>query len=84
MNNKSSECITRFDDTYHLYKYDIGIDYHHVQTEIEKPYEIGKSRIISKCNTRFNETYPLHKYNTGTDYHHIRNRNEDKANVKKK
>ena len=24
--NKSSDCKTRFDDTYHLYKYNIGID----------------------------------------------------------
>ena len=72
MNNKSSECNTRFDDTYHLYKYDIGIDYHHIQTEIERPYEIRKSWIISECNTRFNDTYHLCKYNIGINYHHIR------------
>ena len=26
-NNKSSDCNTRFDDTYHLYKYNIGINF---------------------------------------------------------
>ena len=31
LNNKSSDCNTRFDDTYLLYKYNIGIDYHHIR-----------------------------------------------------
>ena len=26
-----SDCNTRFDDTYPLYKYNIGIDYHHIR-----------------------------------------------------
>ena len=29
LNNKNSDYNTRFDDTYNLYKYNIGIDYHH-------------------------------------------------------
>ena len=28
LNNKSNKCHTIFDDTYYLYKYNIGIDYH--------------------------------------------------------
>ena len=30
LNNESRECNIRFDDTYKLCKYNIGIDYHHI------------------------------------------------------
>ena len=39
---------------------------------------------VSECDTRFDDPYPLYKYNMSMDYHHIRNRDEDKANMKKK
>ena len=35
-NNNSSECNTRFYDTYWLYKYNIGIDYHHIRNRNEE------------------------------------------------
>ena len=50
LNNKSSECNTRFDDTYQLCKYNIGIDYYHIWAEIKKPFENGKSQIIKLVN----------------------------------
>ena len=36
LNNKSSEYNTRFDDTYPLYKYNIGVDYHHIGNRDEE------------------------------------------------
>ena len=35
-NNNISECNTIFDDTYRLYKYNIGIDYHHNRNRNEE------------------------------------------------
>ena len=35
-NNKSSECNTRFDDTYPLYKYNIDRYYHHIRNRNEE------------------------------------------------
>ena len=49
LNNKSSECNTRFEDTYILYKYNIVIDYHHNRHRNEETCEKkekGKTRII--------------------------------------
>ena len=34
--NKSIDYNTRFEDTYLLYKYNIGIDYHHIRNRNEK------------------------------------------------
>ena len=47
-NNKSSECILDL-MTYPLYKYNIGIDYHHIKNRDEKSH-IRKSRIIKVAN----------------------------------
>ena len=38
LNNKSSDCNTKFNDTYRLYKYNIGIDYHHSWNRDEERY----------------------------------------------
>ena len=38
LKNKSSECHTSFDVTYRLYKYNIGIDYHHIRNKNEEIY----------------------------------------------
>ena len=73
-NNKSSECNTRFDDTYILYKYNIGIDYHHIRDR-DKDSNINRKKSNNKrsdCNARFDDTYILYKYNIGIDYHHIK------------
>ena len=35
-NYKSSECNSRFDDTYPLYKYNIVIDYHNIKNMNEE------------------------------------------------
>ena len=72
VDNKSSKCNTKFDDTYHLCKYNIGIDYHHIRKEIKNPYEKEK-KLINKSNehyTRFNDTYRLHKNNISINYSH--------------
>ena len=36
LNNKSSNRNTTFDDTYNLYKYNIGSDYHHIRNRGEE------------------------------------------------
>ena len=49
LNNKNSDYNTRFDDTYMLYKYNIGIDYHHIRHTNEERHgkkEQGKSQRI--------------------------------------
>ena len=38
LNNKNSDYNTKFDDTYMLYKYNIGIDYHHIRNRNEKSH----------------------------------------------
>ena len=38
LNNKNSECNTRFAYTYLLYKYNIGIDYYHIWNIDEERY----------------------------------------------
>ena len=76
LKNKSSDCNTRFEDTYHLYKYNIGIDYHHIMNRDEKR-QMKKEKLNNKssdCNIRFDDTYFLYKYNIDIDYRHIRNR----------
>ena len=51
-NNKSIDCNTRFDDTYQrLYKYNIGIDYHHIRhrnKEIKRDMEKGKRKKVEQ------------------------------------
>ena len=44
LNNKSNECNIRFHDTYRLYKYNIGIDYHQIKKINKKSHT--KSQII--------------------------------------
>ena len=80
LNYKSSECNTRFDDTYRLYKYNIGIDYHHIRNRNEERH-IKRKKLSNESGdfiAKFYDTYILYKYNIGIDYHHIRNRNEER------
>ena len=87
LNNKNSDYNTRFDDTYMLYKYNIGIDYHHIRNRNEERHGKKKKMLNNKkrdYNTRFDDTYILYKYNIGIDYHHIRNRNEERHGKKEK
>ena len=41
-NNRSSQCATRVDDTYRLYKYNIGRDYHHIMNKDKERHKKGK------------------------------------------
>ena len=42
LNNKSSICNIRFDNTYQLYKYNVRIDYHHIRNRFgERQSKIG-------------------------------------------
>ena len=54
LNNKSSECNTRFDDTYHLYKYNIGIYYYHIKNRDKGKANVKneKSWIIKVMNVK--------------------------------
>ena len=84
-NNNSSECNTRFDDTYLLYKYNIDIDYYDIRNRNEeRNIKKMSNNNISECNTRFDDTYHLKKYNIGIDYYHIRNRNKERHIKKEK
>ena len=47
-NNKSSKCNTTFDDTYFLYKYNIGIDIYHIRNRDEKRH--AKRQTIKVVN----------------------------------
>ena len=49
-NNTSSECNTIFDDTYWLYKYNIGIDYHIRNRNEERHIKKIKCQIIKVVN----------------------------------
>ena len=83
--NNSSECNTRFDDTYQLYKYNIGIDYHRMRNTDDKRHtKKEKCQLITVVNVILDliKTYKLFKYNIGIDYHHIRN-TDDKRHTKK-
>ena len=77
--------IRDFDDTYPLYKYNIGIDYHHIKIS-NKERHTKEREIIKEVNSKLDcdDTYTL--YNTGIDFHHIRNRDNErytkKENVK--
>ena len=42
LNNKSSYCNTIFDDTYRLYKNNIGIDYHHIKNRDKEKHKKEK------------------------------------------
>ena len=42
LNNKSSDCNTIFDDTYRLYKNNIGIDYHHIKNRDKEKHKKEK------------------------------------------
>ena len=49
--NKISECNTIFKDTYLLYKYNIGIDYHHIKNRDEERHtKMDKGWIIKVMN----------------------------------
>ena len=64
LNNKNSDYNTKFDDTYMLYKYNIGIDYHHIRNRNEKSHTKKKKMLNNKsseCNTRFDDTYRLYR-----------------------
>ena len=39
LNNKSSQCHTGIYDSYYLYKYNIGIDYHHIRNSDEEGHK---------------------------------------------
>ena len=58
-NNKSSDCNTRFDDTYPLYKYNMSIDYYHIRNRDEESHMKMLNNKSSKCNTRFDDTYSI-------------------------
>ena len=79
-NSEHTECDLRFNDTYHLYKYNIGgINCHHISVKDQKTiWKWIKSN--SEYNTRFKDTYNLYKYNFGIHYHH--NRTEIEINKK--
>ena len=50
-NNKSSECYTIFDDTYQLYKYNIGVDNHIIRNRNEERHiKKIKCQIIKVVN----------------------------------
>ena len=53
--NKSNECNTIFHDTYILYKYNIGKDYHHIKNRDEERHMKEREKKIKKSefNTRF-------------------------------
>ena len=75
LNNKSSDCNTTFDDTYLLYKYNIGIDYHYIWNRDEERHTKRKqlNNRSSESNTRIKYTYHLYQYNVDIEYHHNRN-----------
>ena len=84
--NKSSDCNTRFDDTYRLYKYKTGIDYHHIKQTNEERHgkkEQGKSwriKVVIVIIDFMILTFYI-EYNIGIDYHHIMT--EMKRNIQK-
>ena len=59
LNNKSSECNTRFDDTYPLYKYNMGIDYYYIKNRDEESHMNKLNNKSSECNIRFDDAYHL-------------------------
>ena len=54
LNNKSSDCNTRFNDTYWLYKYNIDIITHHIRNKDDESHTKKKKMLNNKssdCNT---------------------------------
>ena len=67
----------KLDDTYPLYQYNIGIDYHHIKNRDRDTKKEKSNNKSSECNTRIKYTYPLYKYNIGINYHQIKNRDDE-------
>ena len=81
LNNKSSECNTRFDDPYILYENNIGINDHHNRHRNKQTYwkKENSNNKNKNSNTRLDDTYLfLYRHNIGIDYHHIRKRDEER------
>ena len=53
LNNERSECHNRIYDTYPLYKYSIGIDYHHIMNRDGHTKKNKLNNEGSECHTRF-------------------------------